>query len=132
MIDFNKTVLLVDDTSCMRKIIAHHLLAVGFSNVLTAEDGKDALKVLEEHHEDISLILSDINMPIMNGLTFLKEVKKNGNYNKKKFIFISAETEGAAHHKAKVLGANNFIIKPFTPLALGKIIAKVFAADNTM
>ena len=126
MIDYNATVLLVDDATCMQKIITHYLLVIGFKKVLTASDGGEALEVLKDNHSDIGLIISDINMPNMNGFTFLEEVKKSDEYREKVFIFISAECEKKTHERAEMLHADNFISKPFTLLSLGRTIYQTY------
>ena len=68
-----KTILIVDDSVTMRKILKHHLTQIGYSNIREAPDGAEGLKKLEE--EEINLIICDWNMPEMNGLQFLYTVR---------------------------------------------------------
>jgi two-component system chemotaxis response regulator CheY len=110
-----KSVLIVDDSSTMRKIVARCLRQAGldFSEILEAGDGREALTVLEGKQVDI--ILSDINMPNMTGLEFLKERANLDAVKKIPVVIISTETGSDIIEEAKSLGAAGSIKKPFTP-----------------
>jgi two-component system chemotaxis response regulator CheY len=110
-----KCVLIVDDSSTMRKIVARCLRQAGldFSEILEAADGREALTVLEGKQVDI--ILSDINMPNMTGLEFLKERANLDAVKKIPVVIISTETGSDIIEEAKSLGAAGSIKKPFTP-----------------
>jgi two-component system chemotaxis response regulator CheY len=110
-----KCVLIVDDSSTMRKIVARCLRQTGldFSEILEAADGREALTVLEGKQVDI--ILSDINMPNMTGLEFLKERANLDAVKKIPVVIISTETGSDIIEEAKSLGAAGSIKKPFTP-----------------
>jgi two-component system chemotaxis response regulator CheY len=110
-----KTVLIVDDSGTMRKIVTRCLRQAGldFGEILEAGDGREALQVLEENKVDI--ILSDINMPNMTGLEFLKEKATIDAIKDIPVVIISTETGSDIINEATSLGAAGSIKKPFTP-----------------
>ncbi len=111
----NIRVLIVDDSSVMRKILERSLRQAGveLSSVLQAGNGAEALAVLAENQVD--LILCDINMPVMDGLEFVKQLP--GVENAKGAPVIMITTEGSESHVVQALsaGAKGYIRKPFTP-----------------
>ncbi len=110
-------VLLVDDSSTMRRIQKNQLTNLGLKNVFEAENGEDALTKLNEHMP-IDVVLLDWNMPIMDGLTFLKRMRENATYKNVKVIMCTSESEKEKVVISLKAGANNYIVKPFTPDAL--------------
>ena len=110
-----KTVLIVDDSSTMRKIVARCLRQAGldFSEILEAGDGREALQVLEGKQVDV--ILTDINMPNMTGLEFLKEKATVEAIKDIPVVVISTESGSDIIDEAKSFGAKGAIKKPFTP-----------------
>ena len=117
-----KNVLLVDDSSTMRKIIGRSLRQAGidFDNIFEASDGLEALEVLE--NEDVDIVLSDINMPNMDGISFLREKSKRPNMKDIPVLMISTETGEDIIGEAKSLGAVGAIKKPFTPDKVNEIL----------
>lgn len=109
-----KNVLLVDDSSTMRKIIGRSLRQAGlsFDEIFEAADGLEALDILEKEHVDI--VLSDINMPNMDGIAFLREKSTRENIKDIPVFMISTETGDDIIGEAKSLGALGAIKKPFT------------------
>jgi two-component system chemotaxis response regulator CheY len=105
-------VLVVDDSSTMRRIIANVLKEAGDYDAIEACDGVDALVKLNEH-ADIQLILTDWNMPNMNGLDFLTKVRETDKA--VPIVMITTEAEKSNVLVAIKAGANNYIVKPFTP-----------------
>ncbi len=107
-------VLVVDDSAIMRRIICNNLKSAGFNDIVEAGNGAEAIDSLG----GVNLILTDWNMPVMDGLTFVKEVRKNGEYSKVPIVMIT--TEGAKTEVMEALkhGVNNYIVKPFTPETL--------------
>ncbi|MBI5364363.1 MAG: response regulator [Planctomycetes bacterium] len=109
-------VLIVDDSSTMRKIIMRVLRQadIAVENVLEAANGVEGMQQLTTH-PDIGLILSDVNMPEMNGIDFVKAVR--GTHTKERLPVIMVTTEGgqAMVDNAMAQGANGFVCKPFTP-----------------
>lgn len=110
-----KNVLLVDDSSTMRKIVSRSLRQAGldFGEIYEAGDGVEALAMLEK--EKIDIVLSDINMPNMNGIEFLREKAKRPAVKDIPVLMISTETGEDIIGEAKSLGAKGSIKKPFTP-----------------
>ena len=110
-----KNVLLVDDSSTMRKIIGRSLRQAGieFDNIYEAADGIEALEILE--NENIDIVLSDINMPNMDGIEFLREKLSREDIKDIPVLMISTETGDDIIGEAKSLGALGSIKKPFTP-----------------
>jgi len=113
-------VLVVDDSTTMRRIIKKSLASKGLNDVVEAGNGAEALSNMNE----VDLILTDWNMPVMDGLTFVKEIRNSPVYWEIPIIMIT--TEGAQKEVIEALkqGVNDYIVKPFTPKTLiEKIIA---------
>lgn len=112
-------ILLVDDSNTMRRIQKTQLNKIGIENIIEAENGEQALGALKENMP-IDCVLLDWNMPVMDGLSCLKAIRADDAFKDVKVIMCTSESE-----KAKVLetikaGANDYIVKPFTPEALVK------------
>ncbi len=118
-----KTVLIVDDSNTMRKIVSRALRQAGidFSEILEAGDGQEALDVLANNQVDI--VLSDINMPNMTGLEFLKAKAEDEAIKDIPVIMISTETGADIIDQAKALGAKGAVKKPFTPDLINEVLA---------
>ncbi len=118
-----KTVLIVDDSNTMRKIVSRSLRQAGldFDDILEAGDGQQALEVLGANQVD--LVLSDINMPNMNGIEFLRAKAENDAIKEIPVVMISTETGADIIGEATALGAKGAIKKPFTPDSVNDIIA---------
>jgi two-component system chemotaxis response regulator CheY len=117
-----KNVLLVDDSSTMRKIIGRSLRQAGidFDNIFEASDGLEALDILEK--EQVDIVLSDINMPNMDGISFLREKSGRDGIKDIPVLMISTETGEDIIGEAKSLGAVGAIKKPFTPDKVNEIL----------
>ncbi len=107
-------ILIVDDSSTMRRIIGNVVMQLGFSrdDFDEAEDGVKAWKILSENQYDI--ILTDWNMPNMNGLELVKKVRAEGNHQKTPIIMITTEGGKGEVITALKAGVNNYIVKPFS------------------
>ena len=105
-------ILVVDDSSTMRRIITNILKSVGQESVVEAGDGLEALAALQAH-KDVALILTDWNMPNMNGLDFMVKVRESDKATP--IVMITTEAEKQNVVTAIKAGANNYIVKPFTP-----------------
>ncbi len=105
-------ILIVDDSKSLRNLIRKSLESAGFTNSLEAVDGKDALDVLMEHKVD--LIISDINMPKVNGFELLRALKNHSALKTIPFIVLTSETENETFKEMMKTGATDFIKKPFT------------------
>ena len=113
-----KNVLLVDDSSTMRKIISRSLRQAGldFGEILEAGDGLEALAVLEK--ESVDIVLSDINMPNMNGFQLLAEIKGDDKLKHLPVLMVTAEARKEDIVAAAQGGAAGYIVKPFTKATL--------------
>jgi two-component system chemotaxis response regulator CheY len=119
----SKIALVVDDSPTMRQMVAFTLTNAGFT-VVEAEDGKDAVnKVAAGGIMDI--VVTDLNMPEMDGITLIKELRKLASFKFTPILMLT--TEAAVEKKAagKEAGATGWIVKPFNPEVLLKTIAKV-------
>jgi two-component system, chemotaxis family, chemotaxis protein CheY len=109
-------ILIVDDSITIRRIISTALKSVGYSETVEAANGKDALAKLTNGNVDF--IITDWNMPEMNGLDFIKEVRSNPVYSSLPILMVT--TRGTEHDVIEALQAkvNSYIVKPFTPQEL--------------
>ena len=121
-----KTALVVDDSPTMRQMVTFTLTNAGFT-VLEAENGKDAVSKISGTTK-MDLVVTDLNMPEMDGIALIKELRKLAAF---KFIpILMLTTESAVDKKqaGKEAGATGWIVKPFNPDVLMKTIAKVLPA----
>ncbi|MDH0866650.1 response regulator [Mitsuaria sp. GD03876] len=119
------TFLVVDDFSTMRRIISGLLRELGFKKILEAEDGKAALRQLElsvESGEPIHFVLSDVNMPVMNGFQLLEALRakpESDPLRKVPVLLVTAEGRKEDIIRAAQLGATGYIVKPFNKDTVG-------------
>lgn len=117
-------IITIDDSSTMRRIIKNTLQRIGYgSDVLEAEDGKQALDILSQNKVD--LIITDWNMPNMDGLTFVKKIRSLSEWNDVPIIMVTTEAAKEDIIEALKSGVNNYIVKPFTPEVLKEKIEVV-------
>ena len=109
--------LLVDDSNTMRRIQKTQLSQLGITDVIEAGDGEEAMAQLKDNMP-VDLILLDWNMPVMDGFTFLKAVRADSSFKDVKIIMCTSESEKGKVIEALKAGANNYVIKPFTPETL--------------
>ena len=118
-----KTVLIVDDSASLRQVVSIALKGAGY-DVIEGCDGKDALSKLTG--QKVHLIISDVNMPNMDGITFVKEVKKLANYKFTPIIMLTTESQESKKTEGQEAGAKAWVVKPFKPetmlLAVSKLI----------
>ena len=110
-------ILLVDDSATMRRIQKTQLNNLGISDIVEAGDGSQALEILQQNMP-IDVIMLDWNMPVMDGYTFLTKVREDATYKSVKIIMCTSESEKSRVVDALKAGANNYLVKPFTPDAL--------------
>ncbi|MCO4798282.1 MAG: response regulator [Colwelliaceae bacterium] len=108
----SKTILIVDDSASIRQVVSMTLKGAGYE-VITANDGKDALTKLDG--TKIHLIISDVNMPNMDGISMVKEVKKLASYKFTPIIMLTTEGADDKKQQGKDAGAKAWIVKPFQP-----------------
>ena len=121
-----KKVLIVDDSSTMRKIVTRSLRQAGLDvgEILEAGDGQEALQTLAA--QPVDLILSDINMPNMDGLEFLRQKNSNPSLQKIPVVMITTEAVADTLTLVKQLGAVGSIKKPFTPDQVNDVLGPLF------
>ena len=105
--------LIIDDSRAMRRILRQIVEPLGF-RILEAGDGQEGLDRLEQYHPDVELTLVDWNMPVMNGLEFVKAVRADDQYQQMKIAMVTTETEPAQMARALMAGVDEFVMKPFT------------------
>jgi two-component system chemotaxis response regulator CheY len=118
-LDYKSKILSVDDSSVIRKIVRSSVEVLKYS-LLEASSGKEALSILAKEHDSIKLILLDWNMPEMNGLEFLKIIKKDNLYRNIPVMMVTTEGEKENILKAVQAGVSNYLLKPFTSEELTK------------
>lgn len=117
-------VMVVDDQTSMRAMIRRTLQDLGFRDV---RDKPSAIEALPSVKADrVHLIISDYNMPDMDGLEFLQAVRGDPVIGKTVFIMLTGSSEKSVVQKAAELGVNNYVVKPFAPAALKEKIERVF------
>jgi two-component system chemotaxis response regulator CheY len=117
-------VMVVDDQASMRAMIRRALQDFGFEDVRDAPGAVEALAAVRS--DRVHLIISDLNMPEMDGLQFLEEVRKDAVIGKTVFIMLTGSSDREIVQKAAALGVNNYLVKPFAPAALKEKIERVF------
>lgn len=117
-------VLVVDDSESIREVVSSELLEHGFKTI-EAENGLDGLDKLGSSNGSLRLIITDLNMPQMDGITFLKEVRKIDRYKYLPILILTTESQGQKKLEAKAAGATGWIIKPFDRRKLISTIHKV-------
>lgn len=109
----NKTVLVIDDMKLVRLRLTKLCRELNFSQILDASNGVEAWKIISEQNIVPDIILTDYNMPDMNGMQFLELVRNHDATRSTPVIFITAESEKAVILKAVTLGVADFVVKPF-------------------
>ncbi|OCR21462.1 chemotaxis protein CheY [Pseudomonas syringae] len=117
-----KSVLVVDDSSSVRQVVGIALKSAGY-DVIEASDGKDALGKL--NGQKVHLIISDVNMPNMDGITFVKEVKKLANYKFTPIIMLTTESQESKKLEGQAAGARAWVVKPFQPAQMLAAVSKL-------
>ncbi len=117
-----KTIMIVDDSASMRRVVGIALRGAGY-DVLEGCDGKDALSKLTG--QKVHMIISDVNMPVMDGITFLKEVKQMAAYKFTPIIMLTTESEESKKREGQAAGARAWVVKPFQPEQLIGAVARL-------
>jgi two-component system chemotaxis response regulator CheY len=107
----------------MRRILKNILKKIGFTQIIEADDGSNALKVLEK--EKVDLVISDWNMPKMTGIEFLKAVRANTAFKDLPFLMVTAEAQKQNIIEAVQAGVSNYVVKPFTEEVITEKLAKI-------
>jgi len=118
----SKRALTVDDSKTMRDMVTFTLKGAGFE-VIEAEDGKHALTVLNGSKVDV--IITDLNMPNMNGIELIKALRADNNYKFTPILMLTTEADDTKKQEGKAVGATGWIVKPFNPEKLVQVVQKV-------
>ena len=121
--------LIVDDFSTMRRIVINLLKELGYTKTSEAEDGDKALKMLQAGEaivNPITFVITDWNMPVMDGLELLKSIRSSPTLNKLPVLMITAEAKKENIVAAAQASADGYIVKPFNAATLNEKIAKIF------
>lgn len=116
-------ILTVDDSSTMRRIIKNTLNRIGYTDVVEAEHGVDALAKMA----GVELVLTDWNMPEMDGLTFVKALRSNPQFGELPIIMVTTEAAKKEILEAIKSGVTDYVVKPFTPEVLKEKLEKVLS-----
>lgn len=122
----SKTALVVDDSPTMRQMVALTLTNAGFI-VVEAEHGKDAVKKVAAGPK-MDIVVTDLNMPEMDGISLIKELRKMAAFKFTPILMLTTESAADKKQAGKEAGATGWIVKPFNPELMLKVIAKVLPA----
>ncbi|HTR68543.1 MAG TPA: response regulator [Terriglobales bacterium] len=117
-----KKALVVDDSVTMRQMVSFTLREANFE-VLEAENGQDALKKIEG--QALDLIVTDLNMPVMDGITFIRQARALPATKYVPILMLTTESQTGKKMEGKAAGATGWIVKPFDPPKLLTVVAKV-------
>lgn len=118
----SKTVLVVDDSVSIRQVVGIALKGAGYE-VLEAGNGKEALGQL--NGKKVNLIICDVNMPVMDGITFVKEAKKLPACKFTPIIMLTTESQEAKKREGQQAGAKAWVVKPFQPAQMLAAVSKL-------
>ena len=125
MFDTGIKVLVVDDMSTMRRILKNVLRQIGFSDIIEAENGQDALTKLKSG--GFGLVISDWNMPVMQGIELLRAVRADADLKTLPFLMVTGEAQKENLIEAVQVGVSSYVVKPFTAELLQGKLEKMFA-----
>lgn len=117
-----RTALVVDDSATMREMVSYTLKQAGFEP-MTGGDGQEGLDCLSG--QPVDLIITDLNMPVMDGLAFIAAVRARDEYRFTPILMLTTEAQVEMKAKGKAAGATGWLVKPFNPEMLLQVIAKV-------
>ncbi len=121
---YEQTIITVDDSSTMRRIIKNTLQKLGFEHVLEAENGVEFWRA-----RDLYPLFTDWNMPEMDGLTYVKTVRSKDQYKETPILMITTEAAKEDILTALRSGVNNYVVKPFTPDTLQEKVFKLLGIE---
>ena len=119
-----KTILIVDDSASLRQVVNIALASAGYE-VIEACDGVDSLTKLDGRK--IHLIISDVNMPNMDGITLVKEIKQKPDYKFTPIIMLTTESQDDMKAQGQAAGARAWVVKPFQPAQMLAAVSKLIA-----
>jgi two-component system chemotaxis response regulator CheY len=117
-----KTIMIIDDSASIRQVVNLTLRKAGY-DTLEAVDGQDAINKLTG--QKVNLMICDVNMPNMDGISFLKAIKQNPAYKFTPIIMLTTESQEAKKQEGKAAGARAWVVKPFKPEQMLSAIEKL-------
>ncbi len=117
----SKTIMTVDDSASVRQMVSFTLKGAGYQ-VIEASDGQDALNKLKG---DVHMIITDLNMPNMDGIELIKNVRANPKYKFIPMVMLTTESQSGKKQEGKAAGATGWIVKPFKPDQLMSVVEKL-------
>jgi two-component system chemotaxis response regulator CheY len=117
----SKKIMIVDDSASLRQMLNFTLSEASYEP-LEAANGEEALKILG--HEQVDMLITDLNMPVMDGLTLIREVRSKQSYKFIPIIMLTTESQAEKKLEGRSAGATGWIVKPFTPQQLIGVIKK--------
>lgn len=117
-----KTVMVVDDSRAVRESLKYFLNEEGYS-VLEGQDGQEGLDLLKDNKAD--LIMTDVNMPVMDGLTMISKVRETDKHKFTPILVLTTESQQSVMDKGREIGATGWIVKPFDNEKVSKVLKKV-------
>ncbi len=122
-------ILVVDDFPTMRRIVRALLSELGYTNIVEAEDGRDALGVL--HSQSVDFVVTDWNMPRMQGIDMLRAIRSDAKLASIPVLMVTAEAKREQILAAAQAGVNGYVVKPFTAVTLKEKIERIFERLGT-
>ncbi len=119
-----KTILAIDDSTSIRQMVAFTLKSAGYA-VIEAADGQEGLEKATIHARDITLILTDQNMPRMDGLALTKALRSMPEFSTTPILMLTTESSDEMKSQGKAAGATGWLVKPFDPHKLLEVVKKV-------
>ncbi len=118
----SKAALVVDDSASMRQMVSFTLKEAGYQ-VIEGSNGKEALANVKG--KPVNLVITDLNMPVMDGMTLIKQLRSLPEYKFTPILMLTTETQDAKKQEGKAAGATGWIVKPFNPEQLLQVVGKV-------
>jgi two-component system chemotaxis response regulator CheY len=122
MIDSSLRILYIDDSSTIRDMVESALMELGFLDIQSAVDGVDALRVCDEAEEEFEFIITDINMPNMDGIELIRNLRNRMDYISTPIMVLTTEWSQEMKDKGREVGATSWIVKPFDTQLLNRAI----------
>ncbi len=119
-----KKIITVDDSKTMRDMVSFTLKSAGYE-LMEAEDGQAALSLLQKERAD--LVITDLNMPNMDGLTLIRNLRSHPDYKFTPILMLTTEGDASKKDEGKSAGASGWIVKPFNPEKLVQIVQRLCA-----
>ncbi len=117
-----KTILIIDDSASLRQVVKMALVGAGY-DVLEAGDGQAALAMLDGRQ--VHMAICDVNMPVMNGIEFVKAAKQKAAYKFMPILMLTTESQEDKKEQGKLAGAKAWMVKPFSPTQLVAAVTKL-------